>query len=47
MFNATLRGCFETITANAAENLELATLRDTLLPRLMSGELSDTDLPVK
>ncbi|SDY24164.1 restriction endonuclease subunit S [Thermoactinomyces sp. DSM 45892] len=32
------------ISANKAENVCLAALRDTLLPRLMSGELSVTDL---
>lgn len=37
---------FETMWANQAENAKLADLRDTLLPRLMSGELdvSDSDL---
>jgi len=35
---------FEKIAVNLAENLCLAELRDTLLPRLMSGELSVADL---
>jgi len=43
-FNGNLRACFETMTTNAIENQYLATLRDTLLPRLMSGELSVSNL---
>ncbi len=43
-FNSNLRACFEIMTTNTAENQKLATLRDTLLPRLMSGELSVADL---
>jgi len=43
-FNQALQSSFESITANLAENARLTTLRDTLLPRLMSGELSITDL---
>jgi len=43
-FNCNLRACFETMTTNAMENQSLATLRDTLLPRLMSGELSVSDI---
>ncbi|ECD3887690.1 restriction endonuclease subunit S [Salmonella enterica subsp. enterica serovar Poona] len=43
-FNDSLRSCFETMIANSAENQKLADLRDTLLPRLMSGELSVADL---
>jgi type I restriction enzyme S subunit len=38
-FNESLRSCFETMTTNAAENKKLAAIRDTLLPRLMSGEI--------
>jgi hypothetical protein len=30
----------ETIKANAEESRDLATLRDTLLPKLLSGEVS-------
>ena len=37
---------FKAITANRIENRNLATLRDTLLPRLMSGELSVDDVLV-
>jgi type I restriction enzyme S subunit len=36
----------ERYEGNIRENENLATLRDTLLPRLMSGELSVTDLTV-
>jgi type I restriction enzyme S subunit len=39
-FNDSLRSCFETMTTNASESQKLAVLRDALLPRLMSGELS-------
>jgi len=35
---------FEAIGSNLQENARLATLRDTLLPRLISGELSVADL---
>jgi len=38
---------YEAILNNSNENARLATLRDTLLPRLMSGELSVTDLTAK
>ncbi len=38
-FDAVVNPMFDTITANEAENLRLETLRDTLLPMLMSGEL--------
>lgn len=43
-FNNSLRSCFETMILNAAENQKLSDLRDTLLPRLMSGELSVADI---
>jgi len=38
------RPVMETIAHNALENRNLADIRDTLLPRLMSGELSVADL---
>jgi type I restriction enzyme S subunit len=41
------RPIMEAITSNAFENRNLATLRDILLPRLMSGELSVADLVAK
>ena len=43
-FNQTLQSSFKSITANHAENTRLTALRDTLLPRLMSGELSVVDI---
>jgi hypothetical protein len=33
---------FDQINLNIAQSLTLATLRDTLLPKLLSGELSVT-----
>lgn len=39
IFTEMIKPLFETIWANQAENAHLAYLRDTLLPRLMSGEL--------
>ena len=46
LFTATVEPIFEKIWANQNENEKLSSLRDTLLPKLMSGELdvSDTDL---
>ncbi len=38
-FNNEVSPCFEIITNNCNQNSRLAALRDTLLPRLMSGEL--------
>lgn len=35
---------YQTILSNSIENLRLATLRDVLLPKLMSGELDVSDL---
>jgi len=43
-FHAATAPLFEQVRVNLAENARLATLRDTLLPRLMSGKLSVTDL---
>lgn len=43
-FTETVNPLFETIWANQAENVNLAQLRDTLLPRLMSGELDVSNL---
>ena len=37
---------YEAILNNSTENLRLAELRDSLLPRLMSGELSVADLGI-
>lgn len=46
-FNALIDPLFAQIRKNSDENLRLVELRDVLLPRLMSGELSVTDLTVK
>lgn len=35
---------YQTILSNSIENLRLATLRDTLLPKLMSGEIDVSDI---
>lgn len=35
---------FEAIISNQLENQRLAQLRDTLLPRLMSGEIDVSDI---
>jgi type I restriction enzyme S subunit len=43
-FDAIVKPLFQSIKVNQLENTRLATLRDTLLPRLMSGELSVADV---
>jgi len=43
-FNEIARSITEDIYTNHCQNVNLADLRDTLLPRLMSGELSVTDI---
>ena len=45
-FDSLCRPLFDTILSNQKENINLSELRDTLLPKLMSGELdlSDIDL---
>ena len=43
---AVLDSIYQSIDGNTAENNNLATLRDTLLPKLMSGELSVDDVSV-
>ncbi len=43
-FNESVRPLFEEIELRTTESARLAALRDTLLPRLMSGELSFTDM---
>lgn len=43
-FNEIVAPMFDAITANEAESIRLATLRDVLLPRLMSGELDVSNL---
>ena len=46
LFTAAVEPIFEKIWANQNENEKLSSLRDTLLPKLMSGELdvSDTEI---
>ena len=44
VFNATVTPMLEQIMINNKENVRLATMRDTLLPRLMSGELDVSEL---
>ena len=46
-FNFQYEGILEAIRRTEEENVRLAELRDTLLPRLMSGELSVADLAAK
>lgn len=46
-FNETIAPLFNRIRTNVDENRYLAELRDTLLPRLMSGELSVADYAAK
>ena len=46
-FSAILHDTYDMIDYNNAESARLATLRDALLPRLMSGELSVADADAK
>ena len=43
-FMETIKAIFNAVATNNEENQQLATLRDTLLPRLMSGELDVSSL---
>lgn len=43
-FDALCSPLFETIHLNQKENIKLSLLRDTLLPKLLSGELDVTDI---
>lgn len=43
-FDEVVTPMFDTITANEAESIRLAALRDALLPKLMSGEIDVSDL---
>ena len=45
-YTATVTPIFEMIGHNKAENVRLATTRDALLPKLMSGELDVTDIDI-
>ena len=44
LFTATVKPIFEKIWVNQNENEKLSSLRDTLLPKLMSGELDVSDI---
>lgn len=44
IFNNTARPLFDLIISNQRENQQLSELRDTLLPKLMSGELGVSDI---
>ena len=44
LFTATVEPIFEKIWANQSENAKLASLRDALLPKLMSGELDVSNI---
>lgn len=43
-FDSLCRPLFDTILSNQKENINLSELRDTLLPKLMSGELDVSDI---
>ena len=43
-FNETVKPLFDLIISNQRENQQLSSLRDLLLPRLMSGELDVSDI---
>lgn len=45
-FHETVCPMFEAIDANQAENRRLAALRDTVLPKLMSGEIDVSDIDI-
>ena len=45
-FHETVRPMFEAIDGNQAENRRLAALRDTILPKLMSGEIDVSDINI-
>lgn len=46
LFNSTVVPLFELFFSNQTENIRLAALRDSLLPKLMSGELDVSDLDI-
>ena len=45
-FNDTVQPLFELIISNQRENQQLSKLRDSLLPKLMSGELDVSDIEI-
>ena len=46
VFNTVSKTFFEKIFENEKENLRLTELRDTLLPKLMSGEINVDDVKI-
>lgn len=46
LFHQTIKPMFELINKNNIENQSLSTIRDTLLPKLMSGELDVSDIDI-
>ena len=46
IFNGSVNPLFELYFTNQTENIRLTALRDTLLPRLMSGELDVSDINI-
>ena len=46
IFNGSVNPLFELYFKNQTENIQLTALRDTLLPRLMSGELDVSDIDI-
>lgn len=46
LFTTTVEPIFEKIWANQSENEKLSSLRDTLLPKLMSGELDVSNIEI-
>ena len=45
-FDEIVEPMFKEILSNQIENIRLSNLRDTLLPRLISGELDVSDLDI-
>ncbi len=45
-FNEVISPMFEIISSNKSENKRLTSLRDSLLPRLMSGEIDVSDIDI-
>ena len=43
-FGSFAKAPFEAMRKNAIENMKLAAMRDSLLPKLMSGELDVSDI---
>lgn len=46
ILSQTLKPMFDSIVNNSVESLKLAQLRDSLLPKLMSGELDVSDIDI-